>query len=261
MKEKKLIFVTNDDSYTSKGFEAAISLARRFGEVVAVAPMTPQSGKSQAFTIYDPLYIKPVREEEGLRIYALSGTPVDCVKIAFDHLIADRKVDLVLSGINHGSNAAVNVLYSGTMGAAIEGSFYGCPSVGLSLTDHDPDADFEASLLWGERIVKALLGGECGAHLCLNVNVPVGRPEEIKGLKVCRQARGFWRETFINRRDPHGRDYYWLQGAFANHEPEAEDTDERALSDMYVSVVPVQVDMTDYRRMAEVDEMLKICNR
>ena len=261
MKEKRLIFVTNDDSYASKGFEAAVSLARRFGEVVAVAPMTPQSGKSQAFTIYDPLYIKTIREEEGLRIYALSGTPVDCVKIAFDHIIADRRVDLVLSGINHGSNAAVNVLYSGTMGAAIEGSFYGCPSVGLSLTDHDPDADFEASVLWGERIVEALLEGDWSRHMCLNVNVPVGRPEEIRGLKLCRQARGFWRETFLSRRDPHGREYFWLQGAFSNHEPEAEDTDERALADMYVSVVPVQVDMTDYRRMAEVDKILKLCNQ
>lgn len=259
MKHQRLIFVTNDDGYTSKGFEAAIALARKFGEVVAVAPMTPQSGKSQAFTIYDPLFMKSVRQEEGLQVYALSGTPVDCAKIAFDHLLADRTVDLVISGINHGSNAAVNVLYSGTMGAAIEGSFYGCPSVGLSLTDHDPDADFEASMLWGERIIRAVLADRPQGQLCLNVNVPVGHPDEIKGLKVCRQARGFWRESFLSRRDPHDREYFWLQGAFANQEPEAEDTDERALADMYVSVVPVQVDMTDYRKLTAVDEMLKDC--
>ena len=256
MKEKRLIFVTNDDGYASKGFEAAISLARKFGEVVAVAPMTPQSGKSQAFTIYDPLFLKTIRKEEGLVIYGLAGTPVDCVKIAFDHLLADRRVDLVISGINHGSNSAVNVLYSGTMGAAIEGSFYGCPSVGLSLTDHAPDADFEASLLYAERIIEAVLSRRHKTQLCLNVNVPVGRPEEIKGLKVCRQARGFWRETFISRTDPHNREYFWLTGAFSNHEPEAEDTDERALADMYVSVVPVQVDMTDYRQLSAVNEML-----
>lgn len=255
MNSERLIFVTNDDGYMSKGFEAAISLARRFGEVVAVAPMTPQSGKSQAFTIYDPLFIKTIREEEGLHVYALSGTPVDCVKIAFDHLIADRKVDLVISGINHGSNAAVNVLYSGTMGAAIEGSFYGCPSVGLSLTSHDPDADFEASLLWGERIIRTIFERQPRTPLCLNVNVPVGRPEQIKGLKTGRQARGFWREIFWSRRDPHGREYFWLEGAFSNHEPEATDTDERALADMYVSVVPVQVDMTDYGRLQEMSRI------
>ena len=261
MKEKRLIFVTNDDGYASKGFEAAIGLARKFGEVVAVAPLTPQSGKSQAFTIYDPLYIKTIREEEDLHIYALSGTPVDCVKLAFDHLIADRRVDLVISGINHGSNSAVNVLYSGTMGAAIEGSFYGCPSVGLSLTDHDPDADFEASLLWGERIIRTIFERQPQMPLCLNVNVPVGRPEEIKGLRVCRQARGFWRETFQSHRDPHGREYFWLEGAFSNREPESTDTDEYALGQMYVSVVPVQVDMTDYSRMAEIDKILKFCNQ
>ena len=256
MKEQRLIFVTNDDSYASKGFEAAISLARKFGEVVAVAPLTPQSGKSQAFTIYEPLFMKTLRKEEGLTVYGLAGTPVDCVKIAFDHLLLDRRVDLVISGINHGSNSAVNVLYSGTMGAAIEGSFYGCPSVGLSLTDHDPDADFEASLLYGERIIEAVLRSGCKTQLCLNVNVPIGRPEEIKGVKVCRQARGFWRESFIGRRDPHDREYFWLTGAFSNHEPEAEDTDEYALENMYVSVVPVQVDMTDYRIMPTVGEML-----
>lgn len=259
MKQQRLIFVTNDDGYASKGFEAAVSLARKFGEVVAVAPMTPQSGKSQAFTIYDPLFLKSLRKEEGLHIYGLAGTPVDCVKIAFDHLLLDRKIDLVISGINHGSNSAINVLYSGTMGAAIEGSFYGCPSVGLSLTDHDPDADFEASLLWGERIIRAVLDRKSESQLCLNVNVPVGRPDRIKGLKVCRQARGFWRESFISCRDPHDREYFWLTGAFSNHEPEAEDTDERALADMYVSVVPVQVDMTDYRQLSAVDEMLAGC--
>lgn len=259
MKQQRLIFVTNDDSYTSKGFEAAISLARKFGEVVAVAPVTPQSGKSQAFTIYDPLFLRSIREEEGLHVYGLAGTPVDCVKMAFDHLLLGRKVDLVISGINHGSNSAVNVLYSGTMGAAIEGSFYGCPSVGLSLTDHAPDADFEASMLYGERIIRAVIDRRYDTPFCLNVNVPIGRPDEIKGLKVCRQARGFWRESFISCRDPHDREYFWLTGAFSNQEPESEDTDERALEDMYVSVVPVQVDMTDYRQMPMVEKLLADC--
>jgi 5'-nucleotidase len=137
MKEnRRLIFVSNDDGYQARGFAAAVEVAREFGDVIAVAPLTPQSGRSQAVTMYEPLFLELQHEEEGLQIYSFSGTPVDCVKVAFDHLLGDRKVDLVISGINHGSNAGINVLYSGTMGAAIEGSFYGCPAVGLSLTDH-----------------------------------------------------------------------------------------------------------------------------
>ena len=145
MNRERLILLTNDDGYASKGLSAAIEAVRPLGRVVVVAPKTPQSGMSQAITMNSPLYLRRVREEEGLTVYAFSGTPVDCVKMAFDYLLREERIDLVVSGINHGSNAAVNVLYSGTMGAAIEGSFYGCPAVGLSLTDHDPDADFEAA--------------------------------------------------------------------------------------------------------------------
>jgi len=256
MKQKRLIFVTNDDGYASKGFAAAIEIARRFGDVVAIAPERSQSGMSQAITIYNPLYLRSVRSEEGLEVYSLSGTPVDCVKMAFDHLLRDRKVDLVISGINHGSNSAVNVLYSGTMGAAIEGSFYGCPSVGLSLTSHEEDADFTAAVHYGERIVRTVVEGDVRLPLCLNVNVPVGTIDEIRGIRVCRQTRGYWREEFFCRRDPHNRDYFWLTGDFVNREPDAEDTDERALADNFISVVPVQVDMTDYSQMDAVGELL-----
>ena len=147
MKEEKLILVTNDDGYDSKGLAAAVEVARAFGRVVVVAPETTQSGMSQAITMYNPLYLRCVSRQEGLEVYAFSGTPVDCVKMAFDYLLRDQRVDLVVSGINHGSNSAVNVLYSGTMGAAIEGSFYDCPSVGLSLDDHSEDDDFELSLI------------------------------------------------------------------------------------------------------------------
>ena len=174
--EERLILVTNDDGYDSRGMEAAVEVARTFGRVVVVAPETTQSGMSQAITMYSPLYLRSVREEEGLAVYAFSGTPVDCVKMAFDCLLRDERVDLVLSGINHGSNSAVNVLYSGTMGAAIEGSFYGCPAVGLSLDDHAADADFEAAVLYGRRIVGAVLDRGAELPLCLNVNVPKGRP-------------------------------------------------------------------------------------
>lgn len=252
MTKERLIVLTNDDGYDSRGMKAAIEVARRFGRVVAVAPEEPQSGMSHAFTMYRPLYLRKISDEDGVTLYALSGTPVDCVKMAFDYLLAGQKVDLVLSGINHGSNAAVNILYSGTMGAAIEGSFYGCPSVGLSLDDHAADADFEGAVHYGIRIVEQLLAAKPALPLCLNVNVPVGRPADIRGVRVCRQTAGYWREEFFRREDPRGREYFWLTGAFINAEPDAEDTDEWALSRGYVAVVPVHTDHTDYARMEEL---------
>lgn len=254
---ERLIFLTNDDGFDSRGMEALIDIARRFGRVVVVAPERPQSGMSHAFTMLSPLFIRKVREEEGLEVYALSGTPVDCVKVAFDYLLRERKVDLVLSGINHGSNSAVNVLYSGTMGAAIEGSFYDCPSVGLSLDDHGADADFEAAVVYGKRIVRSVLEKKVELPLCLNVNVPVGKPGELHGIRLCRQNRGFWREEFYRHEDPRGRAYFWLTGDFVNGEPGAEDTDEWALAHGYVSVVPVQVDLTDYRQLAALANVLE----
>lgn len=254
---ERLIFLTNDDGFDSRGMEALIDIARRFGRVVVVAPERPQSGMSHAFTMLSPLFIRKVREEEGLEVYALSGTPVDCVKVAFDYLLRERKVDLVLSGINHGSNSAVNVLYSGTMGAAIEGSFYDCPSVGLSLDDHSEDADFEAAVVYGKRIVRSVLEKKVELPLCLNVNVPVGKPGELHGIRLCRQNRGFWREEFYRHEDPRGRAYFWLTGDFVNGEPGAEDTDEWALAHGYVSVVPVQVDLTDYRQLAALANVLE----
>jgi 5'-nucleotidase len=178
--------------------------------------------------------------------------------VAFDHVFLGRKVDLVLSGINHGSNAAVNVMYSGTMGAAIEGSFYNVPSIGLSVDDHDADADFDGAVEYGRRIISAVLdaGDRLPRPLCLNVNVPRCKVEEIQGIRLSRQTRGFWREEFYERKDPYGRGYFWLTGAFQNAEPEAEDTDEWALAHRYVSVVPVQTDMTDYRQLAALDGVL-----
>jgi len=256
---KRLIFLTNDDSYLSKGFRAAVNLASEFGDVVAIAPDRVQSGMSQAITINQPLFMRQVEKREGVEIYAFSGTPVDCAKIAFDHIFSERKVDLVLSGINHGSNAAVNVMYSGTMGAAIEGSFYNIPSIGLSLDDHDADADFEGAVEAGRRIIADILNSSdtLPRPLCLNVNVPRCAASEIQGIRLCRQTRGFWREKFYARQDPQGRDYYWLTGAFQNAEPEAEDTDEWALAHRYVSIVPVQVDMTDYRMLNSLTEVIK----
>ncbi len=259
MKNDKIIFLTNDDSYLSKGFRAAVNLAREFGRVIAIAPDRVQSGMSQAITINTPLFLRQVEVSDDVEIYAFSGTPVDCAKIAFDHFFKDKRVDLVLSGINHGSNAAVNVMYSGTMGAAIEGSFYGVPSIGLSLDDHDADADFEGAVKYGREIIALVLeaADRLPRPLCLNVNVPRCGVEDIQGIRLARQTRGFWREDFYARQDPHGRDYFWLTGAFQNAEPDAEDTDEWALAHRYVSVVPVQVDMTDYRMLKSLDGVIK----
>ncbi|MBP3432807.1 MAG: 5'/3'-nucleotidase SurE [Alistipes sp.] len=259
MNNDKIIFLTNDDSYLSKGFRAAVNLAREFGRVIAIAPDRVQSGMSQAITINTPLFLRQVEVSDDVEIYAFSGTPVDCAKIAFDHFFKDKRVDLVLSGINHGSNAAVNVMYSGTMGAAIEGSFYGVPSIGLSLDDHDADADFEGAVKYGREIIASVMeaADRLPRPLCLNVNVPRCAAEEIQGIRLARQTRGFWREDFYARQDPHGRDYFWLTGAFQNAEPDAEDTDEWALAHRYVSVVPVQVDMTDYRMLKSLDGVIK----
>ena len=173
MVNERLIFVTNDDSYASKGFQAAIEVARHFGKVIAVAPEAVQSGKSQAITIYDMLRVRCVSQSDDVTVYALNGTPVDCVKFALDHLLQGQKIDLTISGVNHGANSGSNVLYSGTMGAAIESAFYNIPSVGLSNLDHSEDADFTACVEYGIRIVECVLSGDMPSPLCLNVNVPI----------------------------------------------------------------------------------------
>lgn len=252
---KPLIFITNDDGVEAKGFRELIDVATEFGRVVAIAPEQTQSGMSHAITMFRPLFMRLVDERPDVRVYALSGTPVDCVKMAFDYLLADDHVDLTLSGINHGSNSAINVLYSGTMGAAIEGSFYGAPSVGLSLLDHAQDADFEASKQVARQVIAKMLDNTPTLPMCLNINIPMGRPEQIRGIRLCRQNRGFWRESFYCRQDPRGKDYFWLTGEFYNEEPESTDTDEWALQNGYVSVVPIQVDLTNYRQLDELRDI------
>ena len=251
MNHKPLIFITNDDGVRAKGLQKLIETVRPLGRIVAVAPEEGQSGMSHAITMTRPLYLKKVTEQEGLTIYGCNGTPVDCVKIAFDYLLQNGETpDLVLSGINHGANSAVNVLYSGTMGAAIEGSFYNIPSIGFSLLDHDEDADFSAALSYVRPIIERAMNSDAlGRPLCLNVNVPNLPADQIKGIKACRQNRGFWREEFERRQDPRGQDYYWLTGYFHNTEPGAQDTDEWALDHGYVSIVPIQVDLTNYRQL------------
>lgn len=255
MMQRPLIFITNDDGVQSKGLAAIVEVASRFGRVIVVAPKSPQSGMSHAITMGSPLFLKKVKQSTDIDIYSFSGTPVDCVKIAFDSLMLDgEQPSLILSGINHGSNSAINILYSGTMGAAIEASFYDIPSVGLSLLDHDEDADFEASKVIAERIISKILSSKQPKPMCLNVNIPMLPIEQIKGIKICRQNRGYWREEFQRCTNPRGEEYYWLTGVFKNTEPEATDTDEWALNNGYVSMVPVQVDLTNYAQAEELKE-------
>lgn len=242
--EKPLILVVNDDGITSPGIKALVEVAKTFGEVMIVAPDKPQSGMGHAITMNSTLHTIKT-EVEGCIAYACSGTPVDCVKIAINKLLP-RKADIIISGINHGSNSSINVIYSGTMSAAVEGSLEGIPSIGFSLLNHSIDADFTASKIYASKIIAAVLDTNTNKNLCLNVNIPLLKSDLINGIKVCRQAKGNWHEDYDERTDPMGRTYYWLTGKFIV-EDEGTDTDEWALANGYVSIVPVQTDITDYK--------------
>lgn len=242
---KPLILVTNDDGIHAPGIKTLIELARTLGEVIAIAPDEGRSGMSHAITIKYPLRINKIREEDDFVFYSCSGTPADCVKLAVNQIL-DRKPDLLLSGINHGSNSSISVVYSGTMAAAIEGGLHGIPSIGLSITDYSSKPDFSGCILYGEKIIKNTLVNGLPGGVCLNVNFPRLHAEEINGIRVSRQTRGLWIEEFDKRTDPHRREYFWLTGYFENYEPDAEDTDEWALKNNFVSVVPVRIDFSDH---------------
>lgn len=247
-KDKPLILISNDDGVHAAGIRALAEVASGFGEVVVVAPERGNSGKSHAVTLTEPLRLLEVPPIAGAKAYAVTGTPVDAMKMAIGNIL-EKKPGLVLSGINHGSNAAINVIYSGTMAAAVEGAMFSIPSIGFSLTNHSPDADFSAAKVYVRKIIENVLENGMAPYTCLNVNIPDVPAEEIRGLRVCRQARGVWRDGFIKRTHPAGFDYYWMSGNFHNFDPEDEMTDEWALRNNYVSVVPVHVDMTNHHAM------------
>jgi len=251
---KPLIFVTNDDGIHAKGIQALIEALRPLGEVVVVAPDKCNSGMAHAVTLKAPIYLNSIVSNNGYTSYACTGTPADCVKIGIQHVLK-RLPDIVVSGINHGSNSSINILYSGTMAAAIEGCMIGVTSVGFSLQDYGKDPDFTTSKVYVEKIVKALLAKPLPRGTCLNVNIPQGTIEQVKEIRICRQTKGSWRETFLERQHPHGFNYYWLTGEYDNHEPEATDTDEWALTNNFVSVVPIQIDMTDYQT---IDDLINL---
>lgn len=243
-KEKPIILVTNDDGVTAPGIRNLVEAVKDLGKVVVVAPDKPQSGMGHAITIGSPLRLSAVNIFEGVEAYQCTGTPVDCVKLAVDKVL-HRKPDLCLSGINHGANHSINVIYSGTMSAAVEAAIESIPSVGFSLLDYSIEADFTAARQYARIVVEKLLSTKLDKHTVLNVNIPSVKPELIKGIKICRQAYAKYEEDFIERQDPHGRRYYWLTGEFVNFD-KGRDTDVWALAHNYVSVVPVQFDLTNY---------------
>lgn len=236
--KRPLILVTNDDGITAPGIRTLISIAEEFGDVMVVAPDSPQSGKGHAITVNNTLYVNKISETE----YSCSGTPVDCVKMAV-HELMKQKPDLCISGINHGSNSSINVIYSGTMSAAVEAGIEGIPAIGFSLADFSWNANFEPTKPFVRKIISAALNNNLPKGVVLNVNFPNLPDKEIKGIKICRQANAMWIERFDKRQTPHGRDYYWLTGEFVNYD-KGQDTDEWALANGYVSVVPVQFDLT-----------------
>ena len=242
-KDDKLILLTNDDGLYAAGLKTLLEVMEEFGKVVLISTIESMSGMSQALTVKTPLRVKLLEENDKHRIYACNGTPTDSVKLAINQLL-ERPPDWVVSGINHGSNASVSVLYSGTMAAAIEGCLYGISSVGFSLNNFSPTADFSVCKKYIRIVMKKLASEPLPAGICLNVNIPAAKKNEIKGIKICRQSKGNWKEEFEKRKDPMGKTYYWLTGIFKIMNLNATDTDEWALANNYVSVVPVTVDMT-----------------
>jgi len=249
MQTKPLIFITNDDGYDSKGINSLIDSVRGLGKILVLAPDGPRSGMSGAITSANPLRVQLVRQEEDLEIYACTGTPVDCVKLGISK-IAKQKPDLLLSGINHGSNASICVHYSGTMGAAIEGCIFKVPSIGFSLLDHHPDADFSKAKIIARIISERVLEEGLPTGTCLNVNIPHGN--DIQGIKICRQAAGQWVDEFFESKDGAGKKIFWLTGHFENDEPDDRLTDEWALAEGYFSVVPITVDLTDHKFISSI---------
>jgi 5'-nucleotidase len=254
--DEKLILLTNDDGLYAAGLKTLLEVVEEFGKVVLISTLESMSGMSQALTVKVPLRVRLIEENEKHRIYACNGTPTDCVKLAVNQL-TERMPDLVVSGINHGSNASVSVLYSGTMAAAIEGCLYGINSVGFSFNDFSPTADFSVCKKYIRIVMKKMIAEPLPDGICLNVNIPSVKKTDIQGIKVCRQAKGNWKEEFEKRKDPMGKSYYWLTGIFRNHEPEAIDTDEWALANNYVSVVPVSIDMTAHGYLDKLKSRFK----
>ena len=253
MSKKPLILVTNDDGITAPGIRILISVMNEIGDVVVVAPDSPQSAMGHAITINSTLHCQKIKIDNGPQLeYSCSGTPADCVKLGVNEIL-DEKPDLCVSGINHGSNSSINVIYSGTMSAAIEATIEGVPAIGFSLLDYRWNANFNHIKKYIKMITLKALEKGIPKETTLNVNFPNIDKGEIKGIKICRQAKSFWKETFDKRKNPNGRKYYWLTGEFINLDKE-KDSDQWALNNGYISIVPIMYDMTSY---SEIDDIAK----
>ncbi len=252
--EKPLILVTNDDGITAPGLRMLVSIMKKIGDVIVVAPDSPQSGMGHAITLDSTLYSKKMKidlDTEGVLEYSCSGTPADCVKLALQELLS-KKPDICVSGINHGSNSSINVIYSGTMSAAIEAGIEGIPAIGFSLCDYSWEADFSQAEDFIYTIVTEALHHGIPKGTVLNVNIPKLKKKKLKGIKICRQAKANWKEKFDKRTNPMGKDYYWLTGEFELLD-KGEDTDEWALANGYISVVPTQFDLTAHHVIQELN--------
>ena len=252
MKKKPLILITNDDGITAPGIRNLIEVMQEIGEIVVVAPDKPQSATGHSITINNTLYLNEVSDKNNpIKEISCSGTPVDCVKLAVSEILK-QKPDLCVSGINHGSNSSINVIYSGTMSAAVEAGIEGIPAIGFSLLDYDWNADFNPAKKFIKKIAQEVLANGLPEGVVLNVNIPKLSANEIKGIKICRQAKAIWQEKFDKRKTPQGRDYYWLTGEFVNQD-KGDDTDEWALENGYISIVPVHFDLTAHHAMQQLN--------
>ena len=253
MSKKPLILVTNDDGISAPGIRALISVMNEIGNVVVIAPDSPQSAMGHAITINSTLHCHKIKIDDGPQIeYSCSGTPADCVKLGINEIL-DSKPDICVSGVNHGSNSSINVIYSGTMSAAIEATIEGVPAIGFSLLDYRWKANFNHIKNYIKEITLKALDKGIPKGIALNVNFPNLIESEIKGIKICRQAKAYWIEKFDKRTNPQGREYYWLTGEFIN-EDKSKDTDEHALNSGYISIVPVKHDLTDHDSMKRIKD-------
>ena len=248
---RPLIFVTNDDGFSAKGIKCLFDAVKDVGDIVLIAPDSPQSGTGHAITIHHPLRLSKINTFGIEHAYSCSGTPVDCVKLRV-YEVMNRKPDILVSGINHGANTSTNVLYSGTMSAAVEGAMEGIPSVGFSLNSFDSDADFSLSQTVVKMVVEKVLEQQMPIGVCLNVNIPDVHKSEFQGMKVCKQAHAYWADSFAKREDQFGRAYYWLTGEFINEE-QTEPTDLYWIAKNFATVVPTKFDMTAHEQLSKIE--------
>jgi 5'-nucleotidase len=248
--KKPTILITNDDGIKAGGLRYLISVMRKLGDVLVVASNEPNSGQGHAITVRTPLRCDLVKESKNYKEYVTNGTPVDCVKLA-EQIVLKGKPDIIVSGVNHGSNASVNVVYSGTMAAVVEGCIGGVPAIGFSLNSYDENADFSACGDFIKEITKKVFDEGLSDGICLNVNIPAVPKKEIKGVKVCRQANARWIEEYAECKDPRQRDYFWLTGYLEKLENN-EDTDQWAIDNNYISVVPIHYDLTSHKSIEKI---------